>query len=250
MLHYKYRLNSKLLSITTTDQVVYIGTFMGDIYKFETFDHAPTLHLSLQQPISAIYPYNNTLIIGTWSGSIYENNIKMLTFGRNIIKALIVFNKNIIVSESNFIHILDLNYNCVSKVDLKCKVLCFDIHKNLLVCGTNRSHFVVFDEDLRKSPSVVESKHHTSILGVVHVGDKRFSCSADKTIICDGEIMYYGENWVHAITENAFGDGKNLYVNKKKVFGHNDNISGIVEVNDYVISIGLDGQIIFIKMIV
>lgn len=243
---FKFQLPSKLLSIARLSTTIYIGTSASEVYKLEPPYLGPSLFLTLPDPVSSIEPLNSsTLIIGTWSGSIFQNGCHAKKVGRQIVKSIKVFAGHILVSEDVFVHILTLDFVCLRKIDLQCKILCFCIFKGELYSGTNKPLLVKFSENKITEPIFIESEHQTSILDIC-VNSGLLTCSADKTIRRNGRVIYQGNSWIYSVTPNAYGDGSSLYVDNIKVFEHKDLISRIIEFDGKIVSIGLDGQIVIV----
>lgn len=239
----KYKLPSKLLTIICNNHTIYIGSFTGQIYIQNSPSYTPKEFIKLNEPVSSLDIFMDSLVIGTWSGNLYQNKNLKLNLGRYIIKAIKSFEDKLFVSHDSFVFILNNNFEIQKKIDLKCKILCFYIFQNNLLCGTNNNQLIKFERENALSPLTIETKHLTSILDIDSDGDQLITCSADKTIRKNDICVYEGNNWIYSVTKNAFGDGKNLFINNKLVFKHSDMISGIVETENKIISIGLDGVV-------
>lgn len=227
------KLDNKPLCIVKNNDKVYIGDARGHIYEVAD-PFTKTRHiLTVPGPVSAICFLGSKMFCGTWDGTVYLDS-KQLRLSENPVKCMCQFNSRLFVSVDKRLVVLDESLSVIEKYDTGNKIFCMEERNGKL-------HFGLGTGLAASYVSEYEGEHKSSHSSTILCMKDGLTGSCDCTVRKNGEIIFGGGSWVRSIWDgNLFSCGKSVICDNVCIYSHDDEVVGLLRVNNTIISIGLD----------
>lgn len=227
------RLRNKPLCMVENEGKIYIGDARGCVYEMNTsiacMDHLTTV----SGPVSAMVFFNGMLFCGTWNGTVVQGT-REVKLGSDPVKCMCVFRNALFVSVDTKLVVVDSNLTVVESNDTSNKIFCMEAQNDILRFGLGIGLVASYTNGYGDEH---KSAHDTTVL-CMRGG---LTGSADGTLRRGREVIYTGSGWVRSVWDaDLFSSGKDVVINGKVAYAHNDEVVGVVRHGKMVISIGLD----------
>ncbi|KAM0681239.1 hypothetical protein GINT2_000437 [Glugoides intestinalis] len=231
------KLLNKPLCIVENNGIIYVGDARGNILEIKKPFIKISPIVSAPGPISAICFHNRKLFYGTWDGIVYEDK-KQMKLGINQIKCICVFEQKLFVSVDRRLVILDENLNTIEDIEVGNKIHCMDVSDGKIHFGMDMGIVSSYSDRYQATGRNV---HEKTVLcmknGVSGSCDCKIKENKNKTI-------FIGSSWTRAIHNHVlFSCGKDVIENGNVLYKHDDDVVGILKIDEKIISIGLDFSI-------
>lgn len=231
------KLQNKALCLAENNNELFIGDARGLIIKVSAPFLITECILTAHAPISSIIFVKDEMFYATWDGLVYKNGKKVIQskkLGRDAIKCMIEFNGEIYVSIDLKLIVLDLNLDIIHSYDTEYKICCMHKTEFELKFGLITGMISGFKDTYIPASKTL---HETTILCIKN----DLTGSADGSLYKKNKILYKDIGWIRSIhNENLFSSGKNVVMSNKVIYTHDNEVTGVIKINDTIISIGLD----------
>lgn len=228
------QLPSKPLSLFIRNNSLYVGLSHGVVYHITAPFRVPRILHKCNAPVSAIAFAGDELCFGTWDGSVHLSNshIKLTT---NIIKYILCYGDIILVSADFKLVVLSFELKILNEIEVPTKIYNMTIKDGKVLCGMGGGKMGEYYDD---KFSILSTSHDGNILAV----NGNLSGCVDGKVMKDRvDEVYLGNGWIRSIFNNQlFTAGKSVIFNNKVLYEHKDEIIGVVEIGNKIISFGLD----------
>ncbi|ELA42397.1 uncharacterized protein VICG_00496 [Vittaforma corneae ATCC 50505] len=227
------KLDNKPLCMVKNSGKVYIGDARGCIYEishpFMKIKHIFTA----SGPVSAICFFGSKMFCGTWDGVVYQD-LRQLKLGEKPVKCMCSFNNKLFVSVDKRLVVLDENLSIIEKYDTSNKIFCMEEKNGRLYLGLGAGLLASY---MGEYEGENKSSHSSTILCMRN----GITGSCDCTVRKNDEIAFEGSSWIRSIWDgNLFSCGRHVICNNEKIYTHDDEVVGLLRINNFIISIGLD----------
>ncbi|KAI5169789.1 hypothetical protein PAEPH01_0997 [Pancytospora epiphaga] len=211
---------------------IYIGDARGDILSLSPPYFCPRILHEAPGPVSAII-FHNTLYYGTWDGVIFTGSFSQ-KIGKNMIKSLAVLDDKLLASVDCKIVILSLDLEILEEYQTESKVYCIDVSEKTANFGMGSGLVSAY---VGTYIPAIKSKHEATILCM----RQGMSGSTDGKLMKGEEVLYSGNGWIRSLCdENLFSAGKSVIEKGREIYRHDDEVVGLLRIENTIISIGLD----------
>lgn len=227
------KLPNKPLCMVEHNSSLYIGDARGNIFKLERPYKVPKVYWEAPGPVSAI-TFLNEMYFGTWDGIVYTKD-KSMKLGSNRVYSMAAWNGYIFVSVDKKLFVLDGNLSIIEEYNLQSKIFCMCARDEYLEFGMEHGLISKYTESYEPG---IKSLHDTSILSIKNGVS---GCTYGR-VVDSGNIIYdCGDEWVRSVyNASLFAVGKSVIRNNVELYKHDDNVVGVLEISNCIISIGLD----------
>ncbi|KAI5147960.1 hypothetical protein ENBRE01_0020 [Enteropsectra breve] len=227
-------LKNKALCLYRTDTHAYIGDAKGCVYQLDPTSLLPVLFKNIHAPVSAIASNNDVLYFSTWTGEIHNSKGQHRKLCADIIKTIAIHNGQVFAAAGKTLFIMSPDLEDLVIIESEFKI--YSITKNGeeiefgMSCGKRGT--------LSLNKIIVQETEHVSSILSVH---NDLSGCSDGKVYAGRKLVHQGNGWINSILhENLFSCGSSVVKDHQILYEHKERITGIVELNDMIISTGLD----------
>lgn len=226
-------LANKPLCIVEHNNEIFIGDARGRVLKLKSPFFVPETIAEVAGPVSTIFFGNNQMFYGTWDGILYSKD-KEIKLGSNSIKCGCFYNGILFISIDSRLILLTEDFIKLEKIETESKIFGMDVSQNRVNFAMSNGSVSTYTDKFEKGVSL---DHEMSILCLKN----GLTGSTDNSIRNNGKLIFEGKGWIRSIwSSDLFSSGPDVYNFNNCIYSHKDEVVGIVEVNNTILSIGLD----------
>lgn len=224
---------NKPLCMTLHSEKVYIGDSRGLIFELTKPFTVPRQVAALSGPVSAITFVRELMYCATWDGTVYHDG-KEVKIGTDPVKCIAAFGNRLFASVDRKLVVLDLNLGIIEQYETTNKIFCMDARADGVQFGLGTGLAAVYTTSYERE---CKSPHESTVLCMRN----GVTGSTDGTVRINNEVIFKGGAWTRSVWDaNLFSCGREVIVNKKPAYSHDDEVVGVVQCGKAIISIGLD----------
>lgn len=252
---FKIATGKRILCMKYFNNTIYFGNSRGEIFKIklsENIDFSTNNFIiekiaNFYNPISSIVINNNNIFCSTWKGEIFNVLTgKFIILKNNIIKTMEISNDEILAGIDKTLFILDFDLKIKKEIIVKTKIQCMNKVNNSILIGQSLGIVGIYNKEYSEFEKISE---RGNIISIKSIENDIITGTTENILRKNKNILFEGDEWINAIfNENLFAVGNDIIKNNKILYSHIDKISEILENEKYIISSGIDGNImIYLK---